>query len=211
MTYFDLVDLPTGANLSKVVAAPREVGGRRGLWVALPADIRQTGLPNVDYIDAENIVVLPVEFSTGTLEVDIFITLAADARPEDRGFAGLDYHIDDAIKNFESVYLRATNGLKENPPAPRDVRAIQYFAFPNAKFQYLRDTFPGAYEAPANIGLGEWINLRLEVTASGVKSFVNGELVLSIAESLCKATTGKVGLRVDIGSEAVFSNLRISS
>ena len=210
MTYFDLADLPTGAKLSKVVAEPREANGRKGLWVALPADIRQTGLPNVDYIDAENIVVLPVEFSTGTLEVDVFITLATDAAPEDRGFAGLDYHIDDEIKHFESVYLRATNGLKENPPAPRNVRAIQYFAFPDAKFQYLRDTFPGVYEAPANIGLGEWINLRLEVSESGVKSFVNGEMVLAVAKSLCKTSTGKIGLRVDIGSEAVFSNLRIS-
>lgn len=209
MTVFELKTLPDESRLSKVVAESRTLDGRECLWVALPSDIRVTGIPDVDYIDTENFVLLPVEFSTGTLEVDIYTVLAPDAAPEDRGFSGLAYHIDDELKNFESVYIRCTNGLKENPPAPRDSRAIQYFAFPDAKFDYLRENFPGVYEAAANIGLNEWITLRLEVSEKGVTSYINGERVLDVQGSLCKTSTGKVGLRVDIGSEAYFSNLRI--
>lgn len=210
MPLYELKNIPEGSKLSKVVAEPRVLEGRECLWVALPSDIRETGVAGVDYIDTENFVLLPVDFSVGTLEVDIFTVLAPDAMPEDRGFSGLAYHIDDELKNFESVYIRCTNGLKENPPAPRDTRGIQYFAFPDAKFDYLRENFPGAYEKAANIGLNEWITLRLEVSATGVSAFINGERVLEVAESLCKTSSGKVGLRVDIGSEAYFSNLRVT-
>lgn len=210
MSLIDLKTIPAGARLSKVVAEPRSIAGREGLWVALPGDIRANGLANIDYIDTENFVLLDEHFRTGTLEVDVYITLAHDAEPEDRGFAGLAYHIDENLKNFESVYLRGTNGLKENPPAPRNVRAVQYFAFPDAKFDLLREEHPGVYEAPANIGLNEWINLRLDVTANGVTTYVNNEKVLEVVGSLCKTDSGKIGLRVDIGSEAIFSNLKIT-
>lgn len=210
MTFYDLKAIPIGAQMSKVVAEVRNLDGLDCLWVALPSDIRVSGMPDVDYIDTENFVILPVDFSTGTLEVDIYTTLANDATPEDRGFSGLAYHIDEDVKNFESVYIRGTNGLKENPPAPRDLRAIQYFAFPDAKFDYLREKFPGVYEAPANLGLNEWIKLKLEVTEDGVTSYVNGEKVLEVEGSLCKSKSGKVGLRVDIGTEAYFSNLRVT-
>ena len=211
MTFCDLRTIPAGAQMSKVVAEVRHFDGRDCLWLALPAGIRETGLPDVDYIDTENFLALPIDFSTGTLEVEIYTTLAHDAHPEDRGFSGLAYHIDDEEKNFESVYIRGTNGLKENPPAPRNARGVQYFAFPAAKFDYLRENFPGVYEAPANLGLNEWITLKLEVTENGVTSYVNGEKVLVVNGSLCKSQSGRVGLRVDIGTEAYFSNLRVTN
>ena len=210
MTFYDLKTIPAGAQMSKVVAESRDFDRRDCLWVALPPNIRNSGLPDVDYIDTENFLILPIDFSTGTLEVDIYTTLAHDAQPEDRGFSGLAYHIDEDLKNFESVYIRGTNGLKENPPAPRNARGIQYFAFPDAKFDFLRENFPGVYEAPANLGLNEWISLKLEVNDKGVTSFVNGEKVLVVDGSLCKTTSGRVGLRVDIGTEAYFSNLSVS-
>lgn len=211
MTELKLDVLPAGSVLSKVVAEPRSFDGRDCLWVALPSDIRTNGVANVDYIDTENFVLLPIEFSTGTLEVDIYTVLAPDATPEDRGFSGLAYHIDEDIKNFESVYIRGTNGLKENPPAPRNERGIQYFAFPDAKFDYLRENFPGVYEAAANLGLNEWVTLRLDVSEAGVIAYVNGDKSLEVIGSLCKTTSGRVGLRVDIGSEAYFSNIRITN
>jgi hypothetical protein len=34
------------------------------------------------------------------------------------------------------------NGRKTNPPSPRDQRAIQYFAYPNWKFDRLREQYP---------------------------------------------------------------------
>jgi len=75
----------------------------------------------------------------------------------------------------------------------------------------LRENFPGVYEAPANLGLNEWITLKLEVTENGVTSYVNGEKVLVVNGSLCKSQSGRVGLRVDIGTEAYFSNLRVTN
>lgn len=38
--------------------------------------------------------------------------------------------------------LRPLNGLKEGPAPPRDARALQYYAFPDWKFDRLRDEYP---------------------------------------------------------------------
>jgi hypothetical protein len=43
----------------------------------------------------------------------------------------------------------------QNRPSPRDQRAIQYFGYPDWKFDRLREQYPGDYEAGADIGPDE--------------------------------------------------------
>ena len=62
----------------------------------------------------------------------------------------LAYRVVDTEARFESVYLLPLNGRKTNPPSPRDKRAIQYFAYPDWKFDRLRKEYPdGRYESRA--------------------------------------------------------------
>ena len=69
-----------------------------------------------------------------------------------RAFIGLALRTDADRRSFESVYFRPTNGRMLNPGAPRDKRAIRYFAYPDWKFDRLRRDFPdGRYESGADI------------------------------------------------------------
>jgi hypothetical protein len=93
------------------------------------------------------------------------------------------------------------NGQKMNPPSPRDQRAIQYFAYPNWKFDRLREQYSdGDYEAGADIGPDEWITLKLDIDDTRLTATVNGTQTLALSETKAAPLAGAVGLFVDIGS-----------
>jgi hypothetical protein len=205
----DLAALPPGAELHRVTAIPVEYKGRKALKVVLTEAVR-SGRPGIDFGDTDTFVTLPVSFRNGTIEVDLLGRLTATAPADSRAFAGIAYRIADDRKQFESVYLRPLNGLKVNPPSPRDKRAIQYFAYPDWRFARLREAYPdGRYEAGANIAGDEWIALSLDVEENRVRVTVNGEERLVVNEPKARPASGAVGLWVDVGTEAYFTNLRI--
>lgn len=206
-----LDELPAGATLRSVTAAATEKAGRRALRVRLTDDIAEHGRPDVDYVDMPTFVIIPADFFVGTLEVDVLAQLTSTAPDYARAFAGLAYHLTDGGDRFEAVYLRPLNGLRADPPEPRQGRAVQYFAYPDWKYQRLRDSYPeGTFEAGADIGPGEWTHLRLIITETSLAVEVNGVRVLSITDLKAKATAGAVGLFVDIGTEAYFADLVIT-
>jgi hypothetical protein len=209
---FDLTTLPLGLENKSVTSQITDIASRRALCVQLTEDITRNGKPDVDYVDMPTFAVLPFNFATGVLSVDIYSRLNALAPPYARAFAGLAYHIADDFSAFEAVYLRPLNGASLNPPPPRDKRAVQYFAYPDWRYERLRDTYPdGRYEAAADIAPERWTNLRIEIEATELKAFVDGQNVLSLNELKANAVTGAVGLFVDIGTEAFFSNLHVES
>ena len=156
-------------------------------------------------------VIIPATFTDGTIEVDILSRLNGKGPADARAFAGIAYRIAEGGDRFEAVYLRPLNGLKTNPPSPREQRAIQYFAYPDWPFDRLRTEYPdGRYDAPADIGPDEWTKLRIDVESTAVDVVVSGTTVLRISETEAAPAAGAVGLFVDIGSESYFSNLTIS-
>lgn len=207
---FPLNSLPDGASLESVTALASEVAGRKALRVALTSEA-SAGAPGVDYIDQPTFVLLPVEFEKGVIEVDVLSRLIGGAPDYARAFAGLAYRIVDRVERFEAVYVRPLNGARLNPPGPRLNRGLQYFAFPEWDFQRLRDEYPdGRFEARADIAPDEWIHLRIEVRGRGLSVGINGATALVVDETRGVPVCGQVGLWVDIGTEAFFSNLRIT-
>lgn len=207
---YNLQTTPEGAERQSVTASPAAMDGRQALRVTL-TDEASTGKPDIDFIDMPTFLKLPVNFQNGTISVDLFSKLRDDAPPHARGFAGLAYRISDNGDTFEAVYLRPLNGLKTNPEAPRDKRALQYFAYPEWRFERLRQEYPdGRFEAGANIGPEEWINLKLEIDGRNLTVYVNEVECFSSAKTKGTAATGSIGLFVDIGTEAFFSELRIT-
>lgn len=210
VTVHDLVTLPEGAEPNDVTAAPADIAGRQAVRVALTEEAAD-GEPGVDYVDMPTFLAIPADLTDGTLEVDVLSRLNATAPPDARAFAGLAYRISDDRETFESVYLRPLNGLKTNPPSPRDRRAVQYFAYPDWKFDRLREVYPdGRYEAAADIGPDEWITLRVRVDGDQLTAWVNGEVALDLDRTKGSPAAGDVGLFVDIGTEAYFSDLRVT-
>ncbi|HTR86600.1 MAG TPA: hypothetical protein VMI56_19110 [Reyranella sp.] len=200
----------TSLQPHRVTATTVEYKGRKALKVELAEEVRR-GKPGIDYGDTDSFMIVPTSFRTGTIEVDLLGKLRADAPPDMRAFIGLAYHIAAEGKHFEAAYVRPLNGLKLNPPPPRNKRAVQYFAYPDWRFDRLREAYPdGRYEAGANIAGDEWITLRLEVAADRMTVKVNGVESLIVREPKMPLANGAIGLWIDIGTEGYFSNLRIA-
>ncbi len=153
-----------------------------------------------------------VNFKNGTIAVKVLSRLLKDAPETARGFIGVAFRINESNSKFECVYIRPTNGRVE--VQLRRNRATQYFSFPEFKFDRLRKDAPGEYESYVDIGLNEWINLRIEVRGAKAKLFVNrSKQPVLIVNDLKHGSdlSGAIGLWVEFGTEGYFADLRIRS
>ena len=155
----------------------------------------------------------PVDFTNGTIEVDVAAELNGKGAPDARGFAGIAFHIPPDYSIFEAIYLRMTNGrlAQPTPTEPRISRAIQYTAHPDFHWEVSRKDFPGKYESGANIAPATWIRFRLEISGSQVKAYINDEKepALTVEDMKYGNRTGKIGLWIDDGTAAYFSDIKI--
>jgi hypothetical protein len=152
------------------------------------------------------------DFENGTIEVDMYSQLQNPAPYAGiAGFIGVYFRITEDDSAWESIYVRPKVGRINNQFARN--HAIQYFSYPNYKFQTLRDSFPaGSYEAAAPIALNEWITVRIEVNGETAEMFVNDMKYSSIVvnKMLGKNQKGYIGLYVDIGTIGYFKNLKVT-
>lgn len=207
-----LPQLLDGALARSVSATPAAIDGREAVRVELLESISRDGVPDVDYVDMPTFLELPLEFEDGTISVDIRAQLNGYWPEGARGFAGLAFRLQPDAETFESVYLRPTNGRRAGAPSPRDRRAIQYFAYPDWRFERLRTTYPEVYETGADIDIDidQWTTLRVEVDADRLDAYADGVLTLAVDPTLLPPRRGRIGLFVDIGTVAYFSNLQVS-
>ena len=151
-----------------------------------------------------------IDFKNGIIEVKVLSRLLKNAPAGARGFIGVAFHIDSLNSKFESIYLRPTNGRAEDQL--RRNHSIQYFSFPDYKFDRLRKEAEGVYESYADMGLNEWITMRIEVKGKQAKLFLNNNKQPSLIVNDLKLgdnISGAIGLWVDIGTEGYFSDLKI--
>lgn len=150
-----------------------------------------------------------IDFENGIIEVKVLSSLLESAPDFARGFIGVAFHIDDSNTNFQSIYIRPTNGRAENQF--RRNHTVQYFSYPDYKFDRLRKEFPETYETYADIGLDEWITLRIEINDRKATLYINDQKHPSFIVDEMKGNTksGSIGLWVDIGTEGYFKDLKI--
>ena len=132
------------------------------------------------------------------------------ARPSDRGFIGIAYRINADNSKFECMYIRPTNG-RANDQVRRN-HAIQYFSFPDFKFPRLRKENPEMFESYADMGLNEWIKIKIEVKGNQAKLYLNDNNHPSLVVNDLKMgpdATGSLGLFVDVGTEGYFRDLKV--
>ena len=101
-------------------------------------------------------------------------------------------------------WMRSENQFARN-------HTVQYYAYPDFKFDRLRKEAPGVYETYADIGLDEWITMRIEFHGRRAVLYLNDQRHASFVVSEMKGTSasGSVGLWVDIGTQGFFKDLRI--
>lgn len=150
-------------------------------------------------------------FKNGTVEVKVLSRLLPDAPEFARGFLGIAFRIDGNDEQFESLYIRPTNGRNENQL--RRNRSTQYFSYPDFKFDRSRAESPGEYESYADMGLDEWIDLKIRVEGEHAELYVNNSKhpVLMVNDlKLGPDAEGAVALWVEEGTEGFFKDLKIN-
>lgn len=151
-----------------------------------------------------------LNFKNGTIEVKVLSRLLPNAPELARGFIGIAFRVNDSNSKFESIYIRPTNGRSSNQL--RRNRSIQYFSFPDYKFDRLRKEAAGEYESYADMGLNEWIKLKIVVINNQAKLFINDNKQPSLIVNDLKhgaSLSGAIGMWVDVGTEGFFSDLKI--
>lgn len=173
--------------------------------------IRVTKDTAIKKVDEATYVKLPdIDFRNGVLEVKVLSRLLPEAPPLSRGFIGLAFRISATDDRFECIYIRPTNG-RSNDQLRRN-RSTQYFSFPDYKFDRLRQEVPGVYESYADMGLNEWITLRIEVKGTMARLFINQQSQPCLIVNDLKLGAdqhGAIGLFTDVGTEGFFRDLRV--
>ena len=90
-------------------------------------------------------------------------------------------------------------------------RSTQYESSPDYPWQRLRQENPGVYESYVDVESGAWTKLRIEVSGSKARLYINGasQPCLVVNDLKLGQSHGAIGLWGRISTEAYFSNLRI--
>lgn len=149
-------------------------------------------------------------FKNGTIEIKVLSRLLKNAPEFSRGFIGIAFRINDDNSKFESIYLRPTNARAEDQV--RRNHSIQYYSYPNYKFDRLRKEAPEAYESYADMNLNEWIRMKIVVEGKTAMLYLNDNQQPSLIVNDLKLgpdASGAIGLFVDVGTEGFFRDLKI--
>jgi hypothetical protein len=150
-----------------------------------------------------------LNLKNGIVEVKVLGRLLDNAPPFARGFIGIAFRINENNSSYESIYLRPTNGRADDQL--RRNHTVQYYAYPDYKFNVLRENSNGEFETYADIGLDEWITMRIEIKDKKATLFLNDKEYPSFIVNEMKGSseTGSIGLWVEIGTEGYFKDLKI--
>lgn len=154
--------------------------------------------------------VLDFDIENGVIEVKMLSTIQENSPfPQARGFIGVAYRIEENNTNFENIYLRPSNGRADDQL--RRNHTIQYFAYPGYNFSSLRKEANGLYETYADIGLNEWIDVRIEFYGEKAQLYINNQKSPNfiVNKMLGKSRHGSIGLWVDVGTIGFFKDLKV--
>lgn len=151
------------------------------------------------------------DFENGTIEVKMYSQLQDPAPyPGIAGFIGVYFRIKEDDSAFDGIYLRPKVGRVNNQQYRN--HAVQYIAYPHAKFEMLRKLDPGKYEGSAPVALEEWIKMRIEINGDFAEMFINDMTYSTfvVDRMLGVNKIGGVGLYVDIGTIGYFRDLKVT-
>ena len=189
---------------NRVYMSTEKMNDKKVVKVVMDSTLKGADLPTF-------VKVKSVDFKDGTIEVKVLSRLLKTAPASARGFIGVAFHIDSLNSKFEGIYLRPTNGRAEDQL--RRNHSIQYFSYPGYDFDRLRKEAEGVYESYADMGLNEWITMRIAVKGKQAKLFLNDNKQPSLIVNDLKLgdnVSGAIGLWVDVGTEGYFKDLKIT-
>lgn len=151
-----------------------------------------------------------IAFKNGTIEVKVLSRLLKNAPDFARGFIGIAFRINDSNTKYESIYIRPVNARVDDQV--RRNHSIQYYSYPDYKFDRLRKEAPERYESYADMEMNKWITMRIEVKDTQAKLFLDNNKQPSLIVNDLKHgadLSGAIALWVEVGTEGFFSDLKI--
>ena len=152
-----------------------------------------------------------IAMENGTIEVKMLSRIMENSPfPAARGFIGVAYRVNQENKNFDAIYLRPSNGRADDQL--RRNHTVQYFSYPENTFSRLRKEANGLYETYADIGLNEWIDVRIEFQDEKAVLYINNQKPPSfiVTKMLGTSKTGSIALWVEIGTIGYFKDLKVT-
>lgn len=200
-------------ELKNVKASVTELKGEKVIKVErdlnlLPFDLNrlESTVDEPTFVELKN-----VSFENGIIEVKMLSEIQ-DPSPfkGSQGFIGVAFRVTDNEKEYESFYLRPKVGRSDNQGFRN--KTVQYYSYPNYKFDTLRKLAPGTYETTAPVDINEWIKIKIVVKDKVAELFVNDAKysTMIVNELKGKMTKGAIGLWVDIGTIGYFKDLKIT-
>jgi hypothetical protein len=197
---FENFDLkPVQVNMSVT-----DIDGKKAVRVSRDTAVQGADIPT--FVRLNN----TADFSNGTIEVTLLSRLLPTADATARGFIGLAFRINKNNNKFECIYIRPTNGRADDQL--RRNHSTQYFSYPDYKFDRLRKEAEGKYESYADMGLNEWIRMKIVVKDAQAKLYLNdnAQPVLIVNDlKLGADNSGAVGLFVDGGTDGFFREIKV--
>jgi hypothetical protein len=151
-------------------------------------------------------------FHDGTIEVTVLSKFISNAPDWARGFIGVAFRINDDNSKFECIYIRPSNGRADDQI--RRNHSTQYFSYPNHTFSDFRKTDPEKYESYADMGMNEWIKIKIVVKGEHAQLLINDAKQPCLIVNDLKygaEMTGAIGLWVGNWTEGYFTDVKISS
>ena len=180
--------------------------GRRALHLLNDDSVITKGNPSGGQSLA---IIRGLDLKDGTIEVELVGLPRKGSSPDTRGFVGLAFHVQDNSARFEAFYLRFTNGRADDQL--RRNHTAQYVSEPDFPWFRLRKENPGVYESYVDIEPEAWTNLRVEVTGTKARLYVNHAVqpCLIVNDLKLGEVHGQVALWDGSDTEAYFANLRV--
>ncbi len=194
------------ANLTpnQVAISIDPIMGKQALRVVKDSTVKAVDEPTF-------VKIKDLQFTNGTIEVKVLSRLLKNAPELARGFIGVAFRINETSSRYESIYIRPTNGRSDDQI--RRNHSIQYYSYPDYKFDRLRKEAPERYESYADMTLNEWITLKIVVQGQEAKLYLNDAKQPALIVKDLKhgaGGSGGIGLWVDVGTEGYFTDLKIT-
>ena len=199
-------------EISDVKASIVELEGEKVLKVerdltSLPFDLENLSktVDEPTYVKVKNL-----DIQNGVFEVKMLSRIQTPSPFKgSQGFIGVAFRANEDNSAYESIYLRPNVGRSDNQFARN--HTVQYYAYPDFKFDRLRAESKGEFETYADIGLDEWITFRVEFKEKEAKLYLNDQEYASfiVNEMKGKTQSGSIALWVDIGTEGYFKDFKI--
>lgn len=160
---------------------------------------------------AHTLAIVPgVSFHDGTIEVDVAGSPREGAFGGARGFVGIAFRVQKDPLRYECFYLRPTNGRADDQL--RRNHSTQYVSEPDWPWHRLRKENPGVYESYVDLVPGEWTKVKVVVAGTNARLYVHGadQPCLVVKDLKLGDATGGIALWIGTGTEAYFSNLRVT-